>query len=195
LSPAAGWLRGRPISAGQRAGDYVPYHLTERLLARPAAPRRVFTAPIWWGDYLLWRLPPQDRVYWYAQPEGFDSATRRDAAALAALPSPEEWQALADRYRINTLVVQSAAAPALCDYLRGAGQKEWEILADNTADGTEGGGPESRGVVAVRRTDPFALTLAEADAVQARVGGLGMAPRAGPWSVLSHLPWAWPKPR
>jgi len=49
---------------------------------------------------------------------------------------------------------------------------------------------ESRGIVAVRQIDPFVLTLINADAVQASVGG-GMTPLAGNWSFLTHLPWNW----
>ena len=43
--------------------------------------------------------------------------------------------------------------------------------------------------VAVRREDPFAVVLTEAQAVQGSVGGLGLTPLAGPWSILTHLPW------
>ena len=44
----------------------------------------------------------------------------------------------------------------------------------------------------LHRTDPFVLSLAQADAAQACVGGFGLAPTAGTWSVLTQLPWVWP---
>lgn len=192
LSPAARWLYGRPLPPQERAGPMAPYHLANAMTGHEAAPRRVFNAPYWWGDYLLWRLPPTDSVYWYSHPAGY--LNRQSGTLAGEDPSSREWRALVERYRFNTLVVQ-ADSSALYAYLKEAPPGEWEVVSDNTADGAPGGGPASRGLVAVRRLDPFVLSLAQADAAQSCVGGLGLAPTAGSWSVLTHLPWVWPPAR
>jgi hypothetical protein len=193
LSPAAHWLYGKPLPQPRRVGPMEPQHLVNELLDRPAAARRVFTIPYWWGDYLLWRLPPEDRVYWYSRPEAWLHATGGATSALD--PSPAEWRALVERYRFNTLLVRAESSAGLLAYLRETPPGEWEVIADNTAAGSPGGGPDSRGLVAVRRSDPFVLSLAQADAAAACVSGLGLAPSPGQWSVLSNLPWAWPAAR
>jgi hypothetical protein len=185
LSPAARWAAGHPRPAEERVGGTAPYRLAERLRERDAPALRVFNQPFWWGDYLLWRLPPGDSVFWYSRPEGF--LQRRGGASPGLNLSAGEWRALVERYRFNALVVWADASDGLSAYLAAA-PGEWDVIED----GPPGGG---RGLVAVRRTDPFVLSLAGADAAQACVGGFGLAPTAGPWSVLTHLPWVWPAPR
>jgi hypothetical protein len=193
LSPAARWLYGRPLSPEKRVGPMAPYHLVEEMARREAVPRRAFNAPYWWGDYLLWRLPPTDAVYWYSHPGGY--LNRRAGTLAGQDPSSGEWRALVERYRFNTLVVQANPSSGLYAYLSEAPAGEWKVVHDNRAEGAPGGGPASRGLVAVRRVDPFVLSLAQADAAQSCVGGLGLAPTAGSWSVLTHLPWVWPPGR
>jgi hypothetical protein len=171
------------MPAEERVGRTAPYRLAARLREQDAPPLRVFNEPFWWGDYLLWSLPARDSLFWYSRPEGF--LHRRGDAAPGLDLSAGEWRALVQRYRFNALVVPAEASAGLSAYLATRPPGEWEVIEDDTS----GGG---RGLVVVRRTDPFVLSLAGADAAQACVGGLGLAPTAGPWSVLTHLPWAWP---
>jgi hypothetical protein len=198
LSAPARWAMGRPLPAAERVGPMAPYHLAGGLPDHAGAPRRVLNLPYWWGDYLLWRLPRGDEVFWYSRPEAAlllmperDRARRIVPRLEGADLSAAEWQALLERYRFDTVVMQPESAPALADYLR-AHRDGWEVIADNTAADAPGGGPASRGLVAVRRTDPFVLSMTGADAARACVGGLGLSPGVGPWSGLTHLPWAWP---
>jgi hypothetical protein len=154
LSPAARWAVGHPLPAEQRVGPMAPYHLVAGLAGRePGAPaRRVFSVPYWWGDYLLWRLPAGDQVFWYSRPEGL---RRPDGGVLPGPdPSPAEWRALVERYHFDTLVVLADSCPGLKDYLAGTPPGEWAVMDDNTSPDSPGGGPASRGLVVVRRTDP-----------------------------------------
>ena len=182
LSPAARWAIGRPVPAEERVGRTAPYRLAARLREQDAPPLRVFNEPFWWGDYLLWQLPPRDSVFWYSRPEGL--ANRRGVGALGPDPSPGEWRALVQRYRFNALVVPAESSAGLSAYLSTRPPGEWEVLEEGAAGG--------QGLVVLRRIDPFVLSLAGADMAQACVGGFGLAPGVGPWSVLTHLPWAWP---
>jgi hypothetical protein len=153
LSPAARWAAGRPLSAERRVGPMVPYDLAAPLADRPAGapPRHVFSEPFWWGDYLLWALPRDDRVFWYSRPEGF--MRQRSGTVPGVDRSPEEWRALIERYGFDTLVVAADLSDNLTTYLARA-PGEWEVLADNTAPDNPGGGPASRGILVVRRARP-----------------------------------------
>ena len=138
LSPAVSWARGVPLAAEARLSRTSAYALTERL-KEEVGPKRVFCAPYLWGDYLLWRLPADDQLYWYGQPEGFARSNRQDAAVLIADPASAEGQNVLRK--VDTVVVSAAAAPALYDYVKEDGPRQgWEILAD------DGGG-----LLAVRR--------------------------------------------
>jgi hypothetical protein len=184
LSPAARWAVGRPLSVEDRVGRTAPHRLADRLGEQDAAPRRVFTEPFWWGDYLLWRLPPRDSVYWYSRPEGLRH--RRGDVVPGPDPSADEWRALTRRYRFNTLVVSADSSAGLSAYLAAQPPGAWEVIEDDSS--------ARRGQLVLRRADPFVLSLAGLDAAQACVGGgLGLAPTAGSWSVLTHLPWTWPE--
>jgi hypothetical protein len=67
---------------------------------------------------------------------------------------------------------------------------EWEIIYKGPPlDGRADGRPS--GLVAVRRVDPFVASLAQAQAAQSCVGGMGIAPMASQWAFLTHLPWFW----
>jgi hypothetical protein len=183
LSPAARWAMGHPRPVEERAGKMIPYPLITDLKKHTAAPLRVFAEPYWWGDYVLWELPPGSHVFWYSRPEGH--LARRGGASPSAQPTADEWRALIERYRFNALIVFAEASPGLLAYFDTRPPDEWEIFEDATI----GGG---RGLVALRRTDPFALSLWQADAAQACVGGVGLTPNLGQWSVLGQLPWIWP---
>jgi hypothetical protein len=183
LSPAARWAMGEPRPMEERAGKMIPYPLITDLKEHTTATLRVFTEPYWWGDYVLWELPPGSQVFWYSRPEGH--LARRGGASPSAHPAADEWWALVERYRFNALIVFAEASPGLLAYLDTRPPDEWDIFEDATI----GGG---RGLVALRRTDPFALSLWQLDAAQACVGGLGLTPNVGQWSVLGQLPWIWP---
>jgi hypothetical protein len=141
LSPAARWAAGHPLPPEQRAGPS-PYRLADDL--PPAPGRRVFCLPFWWSDYLLWRLPAGDDIYWYSRPEGFMVSPQRKDPGLE--PSPAEWRALVDHGRFDTIIVSPGSAESLSAYLAQQPPGEWTVVGD--------GGPDGRGLVAVRRTDP-----------------------------------------
>jgi hypothetical protein len=140
LSPAARWAVGRPMPAEQRAGSSSPYRLAEELPRESG--RRVFPLPFLWGDYLLWRLPEGDEVYWYSRPEGLVGRGRDPGSD----PPPEEWRALVERYHFDTLVVSPASARSLTDFLAGEPPGEWVVVGDAS--------PAGPGMAALRRTAP-----------------------------------------
>ncbi len=144
LSPAGAWLRGRPIPVEERAGPATPVRLAEVLCAEPERPRHVFCAPFVWGDYLLWRLPASDKLYWYSRQEFFDSRHARAGNALIADPASPKGQAVLRR--LDAVVVSSAEPfQGLYDYMKHEGPNNgWDVLADETGAGV-------RGLVAVRR--------------------------------------------
>jgi hypothetical protein len=153
-SPAALWAAGRPLSAERRAGPVAPPALAARLTERgPRAPEwRVFTLPYWWGDHLLWELPPDDQLFWYSRSEGYLNrrGNRPGAGTIpppGLHPSPEEWQALVEQYGFNALVVWPESSASLLDYLADRPAGEWEVFADGDA------------LLAVRRTGPGAAPL------------------------------------
>jgi hypothetical protein len=185
LSPAARWAMGHPRPVEERVGKMIPYPLVADLKEQRTTPLRVFTEPFWWGDYVLWELPPGSQVFWYSRPEGH--LARRGGASPGADLTADEWRALVERYRFNALVVFQEGSKGLLAYLETRPADEWDVFEDETA----GGG---RGLVALRRTDPFVLSLLQADAAQACVGGYGLTPTVGQWSVLTQLPWVWPAP-
>jgi hypothetical protein len=101
---------------------------------------------------------------------------------------PNDWRHVLDHYRLNVLAVRAngQAGDALLEHLRAEAANpaaEWQLIYN-----------EADGVVAVRRADPFAATLAGAQAAQGCVGGLGLAPLAGQWAILTHLPWIGKEP-
>jgi len=153
VSPAARWAAGQPWPEAQRVGPMEPYDLVTALTPRgPNAPaRRVLNLPYWWGDYLLWRLPPGDQVFWYSRPEGFMRPPEERLPALD--PSPDEWRALVKRYQFDTLVVGTDSWAGLSGYLAETPPGEWVVVGDNSTANTPGG-PASRGRVVVRTTNP-----------------------------------------
>ncbi len=128
FSPAADWLRGHPWSAQQRIGPSEPYDLAETLANKPG-PQRIYNSPYWWGDYLLWRLPSDEAVFWYSHTEGFSPQNRADAFLLASAdPSSEEWRKLVRRHGITALVVKAEGAPALYAYFRDHRSEDWDVI-------------------------------------------------------------------
>ncbi len=180
LSPAARWAVGQPLPEEERVGPAEPYRLAAGLPARrPEAPgRRVLSLPYWWSDYLLWRLPAGDRVFWYSRPEAFMALQGKAVPGLD--PSVDEWRKLIDRQDFDVLVVQADSSPGLYSYLdrlpretpaRALGAVlaartplegvaaaravtvrapgEWMVVVDDIATRAAGGG-----LVVVRRADP-----------------------------------------
>lgn len=145
LSPAAAWAVGRPLPTERRVGPTVPYRLAEALAAEPGE-QRTFCAPLLWGDYLLWRLPPEDRLYWYSHRELFAQRQRDDALIWLVRPASSEARELWDRYRINALVI-GPEEKALYDYVRHEGAAHgWVIKAEVGEEAP----PGVRGLLAVR---------------------------------------------
>jgi hypothetical protein len=145
FSPAAAWAVGRPWSAERRAGPTVPYRLAEALAAEPGE-QRTFCAPLLWGDYLLWRLPAEDRLYWYNHRELFAQRQRDDALVWLVRPASSEARELWDRYRINALVV-GPEEKALYDYVRREGAAHGWVIKVEVGEEAP---PGARGLLAVR---------------------------------------------
>jgi hypothetical protein len=146
LSPAARWAIGRPLSIEKRA-PMAPVGLAEQLAEREPGqpPRRIFTLPYSWSDYLLYYLPPGDQVYWYSRPEGFMD-TRKDPGLD---PSPAEWRALVEQNGFDTLVVGPDSSASLAAYLAEEPPGEWVVVAGNLSANA----PPGR-LVVTRRTTP-----------------------------------------
>jgi hypothetical protein len=144
-----------------------------------------------WSDYLLRDLPPSARVYYYTHWNAYAPRRMQDAEALLQLSRPpRDWHAVVDRYRLNMLALRGdSRSSRLIEYLTAEEQNpraEWQIMhKGRPLDGIPSG------LVAVRRVDPFVVSLAEAQAAQACVGGTGLAPMASQWAWLTHLPWFW----
>jgi hypothetical protein len=116
VSPVARSAVGCPISEEQRTDPREPYRLAARLAERKsAAPRRVFAWPYWWGDYLLWRLPAGDRVFWYSRPEALMALQGQTVPGPDS--SADDWRNLIDRHPLDVLVVQANAAAELSAYV------------------------------------------------------------------------------
>jgi hypothetical protein len=129
FSPAADSLRGHPLPTAQRVGASEPYDLAEKL-AGESGPHRIYNAPYFWGDYLQWRLPSEDVVFWYSRTEGFSLQNRADAALLTnADPTSTEWRELIRRHNITALVVNAKLSPALYAYLKEHPDGEWKVIA------------------------------------------------------------------
>jgi hypothetical protein len=180
FSPAVRWVVGHPLPVEDRVSPLVPSHLAAELPARrPEAPgRRVLTLPYWWSDYLLWQLPPGDRVFWYSRPEAFMPWLGKAAPGMD--PSVDEWRKLIDQQGFDVLLVQADSTAGLYSYLdrlprerpaRALGallaaqtpleaaaiaqaeqdqpSGEWKVIADNTSTKDLG-----CGLLVVRRADP-----------------------------------------
>jgi hypothetical protein len=129
FSPAANSLRGHPMPTAQRVGASEPYDLAEKLAAE-SGPHRIYNASYSWGDYLLWRLPPEDVVFWYSRTEGFAESNRKDVKSLAgAEPTSQDWRELVLRHNITALVVNAKVAPALYAYLKEHPDGDWKVIA------------------------------------------------------------------
>ncbi len=201
LSGTGQWLLGQgPRSRELGLSPRTPVAATDRFkewLARPDAPTCRVYCPSEWSDYLLWELPPKATVYRYSHWQYFPPQSNdRYFALLDLRPPPGGWRSVLERTRLNVVFVRAGDGPAaLYDYLRGekarGADSEWEILYDDQPPGEDSPAPDST-LVAVRRTDPFAQSLAGAAAAQACVGG-GLTPTAADWAFLSQMPWAWPE--
>jgi hypothetical protein len=183
-------LSGQPRPVAEQVTAATPVAAAERLKAWNGGtvahgPRalRVF-ASTEWSDYLLWELPPPAQLYFYSHWNCFAPRRLEDEARLLSLTRPpHDWRRILDRYRLNVVALRpdGRCGDALLQQLRadaGKPDAEWQLIYN-----------EADGVVAVRRADSFAAALTEAQAVQGSVGGLGVAPLAGQWSILTHLPW------
>ena len=182
-------LRREPRPVSQQVSAVTPVEVSSQIrqwLARtePQTPMavRLFPASLW-SDYLLWDLPPSARVYWYTHWNVYTPRRMQDADQLLLLaPPPNDWRGILDRYRLNMLALRGdARSSRLFDHLLAEEKNpaaEWEIIYKGPSlDGTPGGRPAA--LVATRRVDPFVMGLAQAQAAQACVGGMGLAPWRG----------------
>jgi hypothetical protein len=186
------WLLHRePRPVEKQTTDSTPVRASAELKAwierNPSAgPRRVFES-VYWSDYLVWDLPPTATVFWYSHWDHFTPQLMGDGSRLLALSeSPPSWRTVLARYRINTLALKGddLSRPLREYILSPQGCAEWEVIyRDDSPAG---------GLVAVRRVDPFVLSLAGAQAAQGCVGAIG-EPLAGRWDFLAELPWCWPE--
>jgi hypothetical protein len=203
LTSATGrWLLSQqPRPLEQQVSTDTPVRLMHELKAwigrqATGVPLRVFHTVLW-SDYLVWELPPSASVFWYSHWHCYGVERANDGTYLLALePPPHDWRKIVDRYRFNVMVLQrqDPPSPLFVHLLAEEGRPgaEWEIIyKDNPESGAKDRLPA--GIVAVRRVDPFLLSLANAEAVQGCMGGLGMAAGVMNWSVLTHLPWTWAK--
>jgi hypothetical protein len=207
FSATGSWLLGAPKPLHDRLREETPVAVARDLCEPPPLgvgrpPLRVFCSAEW-GDYLVWRLPPPDQVFWYSHWHCYTPQRIVDGNCLLALHGPpHDWKAVLNRYRFNVLALRNDGdTRGLFGYLLeqwGRPESEWDVTVypDNFAAGlrerTDDLQPAAIwGLVARRRVDPFALTMTGLQGTQSCLGG-GMAPGAIDWAVLTHLPWIWP---
>jgi hypothetical protein len=208
-SATGSWLLGAPKPLPERLREETPEAVARDLCApqpdgaRP--PLRVFCSAVW-SDYLVWRLPPEDQVYWYSHWHCYTLRHMNDGNYLLALHGPpHDWKAIVNRYRFNVLALSNkdrGDGRGLFGYLleqAGRPGSEWDVTvyADGFAPGVRVPAGEVSpdkvwGLVARRRFDPYALTMDGAQAVPGCLGG-GVSAGMIDWSVLTHLPWTWPE--
>jgi hypothetical protein len=194
-------LRGRPRPVEEQFSEFTPVgpaqHLKDWIAQgspQAPAPLRIFPSVVF-SDYLLWELPPSARLYWYSHWHCFGPRRLADGNALLMRDGPpHDWRAVLERYRFNVLVLgaEEDAAGALFDFLLDEEHRpgsEWRILYKKPSEPQGTTGPSA--LVAVRRVDPFVLTLANVQGLQSCLDPLGLTPAAGSWVFLTHLPWHW----
>jgi hypothetical protein len=207
-SPSARWLFGQEARPPEElVRPETPLAVARDLRAplpgtsaAERAPLRVFCSPIW-SDYLLWKLPPGDQLFWYTHWHCYSARRMTDGNRFRQLHGPpNDWQTILARYRFNVVaLLNEDDSRPLFEYLlaqRGQPGSAWEVTVydSNTASGTDeaASGPprpgEPWGLVARRRVDPFVLALANAEVVQSGVSG-GLTPGPSNWAILTNLPW------
>jgi hypothetical protein len=171
-----------PVRLAESLADW----MSRREAAGHGRPWRVY-ASFRWNDYLLWKLPPQTRFYFYSFVHWFDVERFNDRIYLEEMhDGPHDWRGLLERYRIDVLVLQAQPSTALFEAFHGPRRpEEWDVIYDDATPGDTLG----RGLIAVRRVDSFAEQLTAVDAAQGCVGALGQTPLAGTWRALARLPW------
>jgi hypothetical protein len=197
VSGTGQWLlhrRSRPFEKQFTAET--PVLLTSRLKEWIAEghpmPLRILPSALW-SDYLLYHLPPSAQVYWYTHWHCFTRQQYSDGIYLLRQETvPYDWHKLLDLYRINAVALRPDT-PMFHWLLQQEGRPDaqWRIIWKEGSSGPETAKDAPRGLVAVRRVDPFVLALAGAQMMQCGVGGIGMMPLASNWSFLTHLPWSW----
>jgi hypothetical protein len=207
LSPTAIWFfSSRPRPVRDQFDERTPVVVASDLREQSTAASLRVYCDLAWSDYFLWSLPPTDQLYWYTHWHAFGQRRLLDGQQLTDLHSrPNEWRSILARSRVNVIALpndrypqpHSREAKPLFAYLReerSNPRSDWEVTL-YPGDLRDGGEPygEPSGLVARRRTDPFVLALAEAQAAQGCVGG-GLCPMAGGWCFLTDLPWHWPDP-
>jgi hypothetical protein len=210
FSATGNWLLGAPKPLQDRLREETPEVVARDLCAPPQpgetrAPLRVFCSA-WWTDYLVWKLPPEDQVYWYSHWHCYTVQHMNDGNYLLALHGPpHDWKAIVNRYRFNVLALlnkDKGDARGLFGYLLeqwGRPDSEWDVTVytDGFSPGirvrTEELSPDKVwGLVARRRVDPYVQTMTGAQFVPCCLGG-GTAAGTIDWSVLTHVPWIWPE--
>jgi hypothetical protein len=177
--------RATPVEAEKRLEEWMARDPSQTRL-------RVFTS-ILWSDYLLWKLPPSAQLYLYTHWQLYHPRRLAHQFRLLRMspapPSPDGWRTILERSRFNVLALSADdGVEDLLDYVLAEERRpgsEWKIIYKG------GDRRHPTEVLAIRKIDPFALALANVDAVQGCVSGLGLAPQMGNWAFLSQLPWAW----
>ncbi len=203
------WLLGAPRPLQDRLREEIPEVVARDLCApsQPGAarkPLRVFCSARW-SDYLVWKLPAEDQVYWYTHWHCYTLQHINDGNYLLALHGPpHDWKAIVNRYRFNVLALlntDKSESRGLFGYLLeqwGRPDSEWDVTVytDNFSPGllerSELSPDKIWGLMARSRVDPFALTMTGVQVVPNCLGG-GTAAGVMDGSVLTHLPWIWPE--
>jgi hypothetical protein len=93
---------------------------------------RVFTTYLW-CDYLLWKLPPSARLFWYTHYEAFKEERLRHLNRILAMrPAPNDWRTLLDHYRLDVLVLSDEAPgrELFAHFLHGK-EPGWRVIYTN----------------------------------------------------------------
>jgi hypothetical protein len=208
VSPTGNWLLGAARPDKDRLREETPVTVARDLSEPPSPgatppPWRVFCSAVW-SDYLVWKLPAADQVYWYSHWHCYSPQRINDGNYLLALHGPpHDWREIVNRYRFNAIALRNEGDQGgLFGYLLGQWGRpdsEWDVTVytDNFSPGlrARAGDLQPRevwGLLARRRDDPFARGMTGVQAVQNCLGG-GTPAGGIDWSILTHLPWTWPQ--
>lgn len=113
-------LFGRELSAAQNVSRQTPLGAVAWLWQNPR--RGLVLNAFEWGDFLMWAGPPETRVFVTSHAHLVPPEVWRDYLAILDLQSG--WEALLNRYGVETVVLSRRDQPRLTAALRAA--ESWQ---------------------------------------------------------------------
>jgi hypothetical protein len=126
ISPFGGKLLGaRTRFVGTVYSERTPLQITEYLKENP--PQGLVYAPQWWSDWLVLKGPPGLRT---VVSTNVHMAPKRVWDGYMQVSKGRDfWDAILERWRVDTIVVDKQEQDKLADLVRGSGI--WEIVYED----------------------------------------------------------------